>query len=88
MHVRGAGHCDGIGIILESISGFILDGGEGCLLLHIRFKPSPLDHEVINHPVEYSSIVVSTIHIIEEVLGGDWRFLGIELERNISVIGF
>ena len=88
MHVRGACHCDSIGIILEPISGFILDGGEGCLLLHTRLKTAPLDHEVINHPMEYSPIVVSTIHIIDEVLGSDRRFLGIELERNISVIGF
>jgi len=44
----------------------------------------PLDHEAVDDPVEDGVLVEAVVHVRQEILDGDGRFLGEELDLDFS----
>ena len=87
--IVGAGHRDGVGFVLEAVSGFIDHGllGGG-LFLHVGGVAAALNHEPVDDAVEDRVVVEPGLHIIEEVadrLGGLGR---VQLDDDVAHAGF
>src|SRR3990167_1764152 len=72
----GAGHGDGVLVVLQAVVGFVLDLAFGRLLLHAGLEPATLDHEALDDAVEDRAIVMTGLHVLKEVGHGD-RGLGV-----------
>ena len=69
VRVVGAGHRQGVVVVLQAVVGFVVDGGIGALLLHAGFEPAALDHEAVHHAVKNGVVIVALGHIRQEVGG-------------------
>src|SRR5690554_3917266 len=83
----GAGHGNGVAIILQAVIGFVPDRLADGALAHVAVKAAALDHEAGNHPVEDQAIIVPGIGVAQEVLHGDGSRLGIQLDFDITMAG-
>ncbi len=83
----GAGHGDGVVVVLQAVVGFVLDGGVGGLLAHAGLEAAALNHEVVNHAMENGVAVKTGVHVVEEVLDGDGGFFGIQLQGDDAEVG-
>ena len=87
VRIVGSRHRDGVTLVLEPVSGFILDRRPGRFWLEVRRKAAALDHEAVDHTVEQRIAEVARAHIVEEVGHGLGRVLLVELERDLAVVG-
>jgi hypothetical protein len=64
-----------------------LNRGASLFLDHARFETASLNHELVNHAVKYRVIVMPAIYIIYKILDSYRRFLVIEFEHDVAVVG-
>ncbi len=87
MRFHGASHGHGTGFVAQAIVGFVLDRRLGRLLLHARFETATLDHEVADHAVEHSAVVMAALHVFLEVGDGFRRLVFEQVEGDDAVVG-
>lgn len=87
VRVHGAGHGDGADLVGNSVIGFVLDRGTGGFLLHARLETATLDHEVADHTVEHSAVVVAVTYILLEVGNGFRGLVGEQFQSDDAVVG-
>src|SRR5271166_3192568 len=87
MGVAGARHGDAVALVLKPVAGLVLDRCAGWLLPKIRRETAALDHEAIDDAMKQRVVEVARAHIVDEVGDGLGRAFGIELERNLTVVG-
>src|SRR5690606_18917935 len=71
----------------QAVIGFVPDRLADGALAHVAVKAAALDHEAGNHPVEDQANIVPGIGVAQEVLHGDGRRLGIQLDFDITMAG-
>ncbi|MNN59753.1 hypothetical protein D3C81_1748940 [compost metagenome] len=87
VRLHGTGHGDAVLLVLQAVVGFVLDAGAGLLLAHARLEAAALDHEALDHTVEHGAIVVAVLDVLNEVFGSQRRFLGVQLQDDVAVVG-
>ena len=87
MRVVGARHGDGVAVVLQAVVGFILDRRAGRLLLHARLEAAALDHEAVDDAVKDRAVVMAGLNVVNEVLDGFRRFVGIQFEGDDAEVG-
>ena len=87
MRVGRARHRDRVALVLEAVAGFVGDRRARRLLLHPGRHAAALDHEAVDHAVEDRVVVVAVAHVLQEIGDGRGRVLGVELERDVAVVG-
>ncbi len=87
MRIGGAGHGEGVAVVFEAVVGFVLNRGEGGLLLHAGLEAAALDHETVDHAVKNGAVEVARAHIGEEVFARLGGVLGIEFDADVAVVG-
>src|SRR5690554_6424226 len=87
MGVGGARHGNGVAIVLQPVVGFIFDRLTRRLLLHALFEAAALNHEVIDDTMKDRAVVETVAHILNEVGAGFGRFLGVEFNDDVAVVG-
>ncbi len=85
--VAGARHGHGIDIVLQAVIGLVFNGGVGGFLAHTRFHAAALHHEARDDAVEDGVVVVTLVHIGQEVGSGLGRFVTIQFQRYDAVAG-
>ncbi len=83
--VAGAGHRQRAALVLQAVLGLVLDRITGLLVLEVRRQPAALDHEAGDDPVERRAVEESLIHIAQEILDRDGRFLREKLDGEAAV---
>ena len=53
----------------------------------IGLETAALDHEVTDDTVENGVFVVACVHVLDEVGDGDRRFLGVQLDNDVTEVG-
>ena len=88
MRLHGTGHGDGVLVVGEAVVRFVLDAWALVFLFfHARLETAALDHEVTDDTVENGVFVVACVHVLDEVGDGDRRFLGVQLDDDVTVVG-
>ena len=76
-----------VAFVLEPVAGLVLDRRTGGLLPEIRRHAAPLNHEAVDDAMKQRVVEVARTHIVEKVGDGLGRAFGIELERDLAVVG-
>ena len=88
MRLHGTGHGDSVLVVGKAVVRFVLDAWTLVFLLfHARLETAALDHEVTDDTVENGVFVVAGFHVFNEVGDGDRRFLGVQLDDDVTVVG-
>src|SRR5208282_2930417 len=87
VRIAGPRHGDGVALVLEPVASLVLDRRAGRLLAEIRRHAAALDHETVDDAMKQRVVEVARAHIVEEVGDGLGCVLGIELERDLAVVG-
>jgi len=88
MRLHGTGHGDGVLVVGKAVVRFVLDAWALVFLFfHARLETAALDHEVADDTVENGVFVVAGFHVFNEVGDGDRRFLGVQLDDDVTVVG-
>ena len=82
-----ARHRDRADVVLEAVPASFAIGSARRLLLHVRVEAAALDHEAVDDAVENGAVVVIVLHVLEEVLDGLRRLIGIQLEDDHAAVG-
>ena len=84
MRVHCSRHGNGAAVVLQAVVRFILNGGICAFLTHVGIKTTALNHKIVDHPMEDSAVVVPALRVLDEICNGDWRFIGVQLQRHIA----
>ncbi|MNT78064.1 hypothetical protein D3C72_2172610 [compost metagenome] len=87
MRVAGARHGHGVELVLQAVVGFVVDGCVGGLLVHARFEAATLHHEAGDDAVKHRVVVVTLVHVRQEVGGGQRCLLGVQLQGDDAKVG-
>src|SRR2546423_10640344 len=87
MRVGSPRHGDGIAIVLQAVSGLVLNGLLSRLQAHSRLEAAALDHEAVDDTVKHGVGVEPRLDVGEEILDRLRRALGVELERDDAEAG-
>jgi len=87
MGLAGAGHGDGIGLVLEAVVGFVGDGGVGGLFLEVFVHAAALDHEAVDHAVEHRAVIMAGLDVGQKVFNRDRRLFLIQLQDDLALAG-
>src|SRR5690606_32428045 len=88
VHHLGAGHGQGATGVRHLRAGFVLDGIVGALLHHLRIETTTLHHEAGDDAVEDTAVIQAIVGVAQEVLDGDGRLVGPQLDLHYPFIGF
>ena len=66
--------------VLEPVVGLVFDRVATRLAAEIFRQPATLDHEIRYDTVEYRSLVIAVVDVLQKVLGADGRFVGEKLD--------
>jgi len=88
VRVVGAGHRQRAAPVLEPVVRLVADRRTRGLLLHVGRQAAALDHEARDHPVEDRAVEMAGVHVVEEIAGGDRRFLVEQFDREAAERGF
>ena len=73
MRIIGAGHGNGVAVVLETVVRFIGEGRLGVLFLEVRRQAAALNDKTGHYAVENRTVVEGFIHIFQKIgraLGG------------------
>src|SRR5712691_5834235 len=87
MRLGGPRHGDGVAVVLEAVSGLVLDGSPGRLLAQSRLEAAALDHEAVDDAVEHGIGVEPRVDISEEILDSLRRALRLKFDRDDAEVG-
>src|SRR5690606_25770625 len=87
VRLHGACHGQSAGLVGKSVIGFVLDRGANGFLLHATLKAATLNHEVADHAMENSAVVVTAADIFLEVGCGLGSLVFEQLDGDDAMIG-
>ena len=87
VRVHGAGHGQGAIAVGEAVVRFVLNGIAGRLLGHAGLKAAALNHKAVDNTVEDGVVVKTFFDVLLKVGSGFRRFLKIQFNFDIAVVG-
>jgi len=87
MGVRCSRHRNRVGIVLESIGGFVLDGRPALFFSHPWRETPTLDHEPVDHTMKQRVAIKAGFDVFEKIPRRFWRMLDIEFKCDYAEIG-
>ncbi len=82
VRVGCARHGDGVVVVFEPVVGFVLDRLVTVFLAHAGLETAALHHEAWNDAVKNGVVVVTFVHIVQEVLGALGGLFTVEFEGD------
>ena len=82
--IGGTRHGDGATRVAQAVVGFVFNRRIRLLLLHLFVKAATLHHKTWDHAVKRGVVIKTAVHVLEEVINRNWRFLAIQLKLNIA----
>src|SRR5690606_5376568 len=83
-----ARHADRAAEVAQAVAGLVHDAALGRLLLEVLRVAPALRDEPVHHPVEDRPLVVALVHVAQEVLDGQGRAVGMQLDDEAAEVGF
>ena len=80
-------HGQAVLCVFQAVVAFVLNGGIGVLLFHVRLKTTPLNHEARNDTVKNGVVIVSLVDVVQEVFNAQGRFFSVELNEDDAFAG-
>lgn len=87
MRVGSTCHGDRSDAVWQAIVSFIGNRFATTLLLHIVGETAALNHEIIDNTVEDRAVIEAIAGILHEVRGGLWRFVEIQFNLDLAIVG-
>ena len=84
VRLSASGHRNRIGLVAQTVVGFIADSATG-LLAHVVFGESAaLNHETFNDSMEQGASVETVINVFHEIGHSDGRSFFVQLQDDVT----